>query len=267
MEVDTRYRDMEGLQAIENESYPEALYSSDQHQRSNSDHSPELLTNNFSHTQQKHSAFVQSSTFPHDGQSTDHAVGTAKNGDSFHLGSNQQTRARRWTCGLSKGKFTVTTAMVTVLVLAAVLGGVLGSTLKDSSDEPNSENTNQPSESTDESSQKQHLPVDKTAIALLVPATSASTFAYYSTKEGLVEVEFKTGFSSNDSVTPVIIATNVKSTSPLAAVEVRPPGSSMYRTVFYLDDDNLLNFVNTTLNSSWSVLKTPPPPNRRCSEG
>ncbi|PPJ58120.1 hypothetical protein CBER1_11165 [Cercospora berteroae] len=139
-----------------------------------------------------------------------------------------------------------------VLVLAAILGGVLGTLLDDSSDEPNSETTDQPSESTDQYSQEQYLPIDKTGTALLVPVSGASTLAYYCTKEGFMEFEFKTGFSTNDSVTTVIIATNAKSTSPLAAVEVRPPGSSTYRTVFYLDVDNLLNFVNATLNSSWS---------------
>ncbi|PIA89290.1 hypothetical protein CB0940_06755 [Cercospora beticola] len=113
------------------------------------------------------------------------------------------------------------------------------------------ENISQHADSTNELSQKSRSPVDKTGVALLTSAVGKSTFVYYSTEYGLVESQYKTGLSANASATPVKIANNAKPTSPIAAVG-GPPGLSLYRTVFYFDNDNLLNFVNTTLNSDWS---------------
>lgn len=203
--------------------------------------------NGRNNSEKKRQAHDESSTrFYSDHESGHAAVSPHENPST--LASHQQGRAEKKICGLSRKRFIIVAVVLTTIVLAAVLGGVLGTVLKDGSE---SQNDNQPSESTNRPSRNEYSPVDETGTALLVPASGTSIFAYYSTSDGLMEIEYKNGISSNESITTVVIARNAKPTSPIAAIEVTPPESSLHRTVFYLDDDNLVNFVNTTLDGGW----------------
>ncbi|GIZ41153.1 hypothetical protein CKM354_000446800 [Cercospora kikuchii] len=262
MQMDKQNRDMEGLQPVQIESYPEAV-DWNHNQRSNSVRAPEPLISELRPNEEKQLAYIESSTLVCSDREAGYPAGALQS-DPTPLEFGQHTRPESKLCGLSKRTFVIAVALLAVIILAAVLGGVLGTVLKGNSQEhdsdnttqPNTnqpaENTNQPADNTNEPSQKSHSPVDKTGFALLTPAIGTSTFAYYSTDDGLVEVEYKMGLFANASVTPVKITNNAKPTSPLAAVEITPPGLSLYRIVFYLDNDNRLNFVNTTLNSNWS---------------
>ncbi|CAK1358665.1 unnamed protein product [Cercospora beticola] len=247
MDVNGWDRDMQGLEAVNVESFPQALQP-DGNRRGNSVRSPEPLMNGGDHSGEKCQAHDESSTrFYRDHEGGYTIVSPHENPST--LPSDQQKRAQKKICGLSRKPFVIGAVIVSTIILAAVFGGVLGTVLKGSSD---SHNDNQPSEGTDQPSRNEYSPVDKTGTALVVPASGTSIFAYYSISNGLVEIEYKNGISSNESIITVVIARNAKPATPIAAIEVTPPESSLHRTVFYLDDDNLVNFVNTTLDGGWS---------------
>ena len=251
------YSDSEGLQAVQNESFPEVVPGQNLARQSTLE-SPEVVPGSEMYHDNKHaqSASYGSATPMNEGYFAGHNTPPQyQDYPGKEVEGLNQSRAQRRVCGMPRKRFIwVAILIVAIIILAAVLGGVLGSVLGNSDDKSSNSTSTQPQtgNSTTSAAEKRYTAVDKTGTALLAPASGSSIYSYYMSSDGLVEAEFTNGLSSNATeIKSTIIATNAKSTSPIAAVEVTPPSATLYRIVYYFDKNNHPTFVNVTGTGNW----------------
>lgn len=255
MEYNQRYRDSEGPQAIENEAFPEVVPGQTRGRRSSFE-SPQVAHGQETYHGSKNAHSPYGSAVPMNAEYFTDRIHSAPEYQDYPSkdsnGLEHQSRAQRRVCGMPRKRFIwVAILIVAIIVLAAVLGGVLGSVLGKNDDKSSDITQSQTGNSTTTAAEKKYTALDKTGTALLSPARGSSLYSYYMSSDGLVEAEFTNGLLSNESaIKSTIIATNAKATSPIAAIDITPPGLT-FRTVFYLDKNNRVCFVNVTGNENW----------------
>ncbi|KAF2171139.1 hypothetical protein M409DRAFT_51352 [Zasmidium cellare ATCC 36951] len=266
-------RDAEGLQAVEQNNYPEVVPG--QQQLRNPLERQSSLSRPEAYSPPQPQGNEKPNGYGHDGYGSYTAV---SQGHSDHQSlappqygqdypskqlESQEKPAERRILGMRKKVFIWVAAIVAIIVvLAVVLGAVLGTVLPDddkSSNNPqNSGSGSANNSSSSNATNSAFLAKDKTGMAMLSPAGQSSQFAYYVDDSGaIIEVEYPNGnWNQNQDAPPKttnITSIGSGSDTPIAAIAYTLQGDTHYRQIFYFDNNGVVSTANTTGNGNWST--------------
>ncbi|KAK4501794.1 hypothetical protein PRZ48_007603 [Zasmidium cellare] len=264
-------RDAEGLQAVEQNDYPEVVPGQQQLrnplERQSSLSRPEAYTPSQPQGNEKQRGYVQdgygSYTAVSQGGSDHHSPAPPQYNQDYptkQLESQEKPApTERRIFGMRKKVFIWVAAIVAIIVvLAVVLGAVLGTVLPGDDKSSNSSGSSSANTTTGNATNSAMSAKDKTGMAMLSPAGQSSTFSYYVDSSGaIIEVEYPNGnWNQNQNSPPKttnITSIGGSSNTPIAAIAYTLQGDTHYRQIFYFDNNGVVSTANTTGNGNWST--------------